>query len=146
MRKLIVLAAVALAAALPASASAHARQLCVPVHATGVGQDLGGGHTTAQISSFGIPLGTTNATFTINSVSGSVASFTGPIVFTARPGTLTAQVAGTLDTATGAFRATSTSVSGTGLFAHVTGDLTFAGNENLATGAFTEQITGQLCV
>ena len=76
---------------------------------------------------------------------GTVASFTGPITFTGLGGTLTAQVAGTLDVTTGAFTSTSTSLAGTGTFRHVTGQLTFTGTEDLATGAFTESITGQLC-
>jgi hypothetical protein len=75
--------------------------LCVPVHATGVGQDLGGGRTQATISSHGLVVGHTMAAFTINQVVGTTASFTGPIVFTNRLGTLTAQVAGTFDVVSG---------------------------------------------
>ena len=41
----------------------------------------------------------------------------------------------------GVFTSTSTSVTGTGLLRRVTGDLTFTGTEDLATGAFTESIT-----
>ena len=127
--------AASLATAAPAAAHhghpsppAHAR--CLPVDATGVGQDLGGGQTTA----------------TITGVDGTVASFVGPIVFTGLGGTLTAQVTGTLDVTTGVFTSTSTSVTGTGLLRRVTGDLTFTGTEDLTTGAFTEAIHGRLCV
>jgi hypothetical protein len=140
---------IAIAIALPASA-AHAsgptaKPLCVPVNAAGVGQDLGEGRTTATIFSHGFRIGTTSARFTITGVVGTTASFIGPIVFTTIPGTLTAQVAGTLNVATGAFSATSSSVTGTGLLARTSGTLTFNGNENLATGSFTETITGRLC-
>jgi hypothetical protein len=119
--------------------------MCVPVNATGVGQDLGGGMTTATIFSHGFRAGTTHASFTITGVTGTTASFIGPIVFTTLLGTLTAQVASTLDVATGAFSATSSSVTGSGLLARVTGSLAFNGNENLATGSFAETITGRLC-
>ncbi len=128
----------------PAPRAAHVR--CVPVVATGVGQDLGGGQTTATIYVAGVEIGTTEAAFTITGVDGVVASFTGPITFTSRGGTLTAQVTGTLDVTTGAFMSTSGSLTGSGAYRGVTGDLTLTGAEDLATGAFTESITGQLCV
>ena len=147
---LVVCLAAAFALAPPASASAHRHHArghvrCITVDATGVGQDLGGGRTTATISVHGFEVGTTTAAFTITAVNGTVASFTGPITFTGLGGTLTAQVAGTLDVATGAFTSTSTSLAGTGTFRRVTGDLTFTGTEDLTTLAFTESITGQLC-
>jgi hypothetical protein len=147
LRRLALPAVLTALAVAPGTAAAHGRQICVPVRATGVGQDLGGGQTTATISSHGVRLGTTNASFTTTGGSGTVASFAGPIKFTSPAGTLTAQVVGSLDIATGAgvFRATSTSVTGTGLLRGVTGSLTFAGTENLTTGAFTETITGELC-
>ncbi len=148
---LLVCLAASLATAAPAAAHrghpsppAHAR--CVPVAASGVGQDLGGGQTTATISVAGVEVGTTAAAFTITGVDVNIASFTGPIVFTGLGGTLTAQVTGTLDVTTGVFGSTSTSVTGTGLLRRVTGDLTFTGTEDLATGAFTESIRGQLCL
>jgi hypothetical protein len=119
--------------------------VCVPILATGVGQDLGGGVTEATISVAGIAVGQTKASFTTMGVSGTVASFAGPIVFTSRAGTLTAQSTGSLDTTTGDFRTTSTNLTGTGLLWGITGDVTLAGMENLTTGRFTETITGSLC-
>jgi hypothetical protein len=154
LRRLVLPLVVCLAAAFvlasPASASAHRHHQrghvrCLAVDATGVGQDLGEGRTTATISVHGVEIGTTAAAFTITGMVGTVASFTGPITFTGLGGTLTAQVTGTLDVATGAFTSTSTSLAGTGTFRRVTGDLTFTGTEDLVTGAFTESITGQLC-
>ncbi len=154
LRRLVLPLVICLAGAFvlapPASASAHRHHQrghvrCLAVDATGVGQDLGGGRTTATISVRGVEVGTTAAAFTITGMVGTVASFTGPIAFTGLGGTLTAQVTGTLDVATGAFTSTSTSLAGTGTFRRVTGDLTFTGTEDLVTGAFTESITGQLC-
>jgi hypothetical protein len=81
----------------------------VRARATGVGQDLGGGRTTATISVESFEVGTTTAAFTIAAVNGAFASFIGPITSTGLGGTLTAQVAGTFDVATGAFTSTSTS-------------------------------------
>ena len=128
----------------PRTPRTHA--ICVPVRATGVGQDLGGGRTQATISRHGLVVGHTTAAFTINQVVGTTASFTGPIVFTNALGTLTAQVAGTFDVASGAFRATSTSLTGTGLLRGVSGSVTIEGVEDFATLRFTETITGRLCI
>jgi hypothetical protein len=124
----------------------HTRRICAPIHATGVGQDLGGGRTQATISSHGLVVGRTNASFTLGQVVGTTAPFSGPIVWTSALGTLTAQVVGTFDVATGAFRATSTSIAGTGLLRGVSGSVTLAGVEDFATLTFTETITGRLCV
>jgi len=118
---------------------------CRPVHAAGVGQDLGGGNTTATITRGGVLNGTTTAHFDITG--GSIPMFTiaGTIVFTTKHGTLTANVSGTFDVSTGEFAATGPISGGTGKFAGATGTLTFSGVENLTTGAFTETVTGTLC-
>lgn len=142
-----VTALIALVVAAPANASGtRGARICLPVMATGVGQDkLGTFTTTAEIRSHGVLLGTTNATFTPTVIGETFVTFTGPIVFTTPIGMLTAQVAGSVNTGTGAFASRSTSVAGTGAFSGVTGNLKFVGTENLATGEFTETITGHLC-
>lgn len=122
-----------------------AEPICLPVSATGVGLDLGDGNTEATISIHGIEVGRTHASFTTTEVVGTIASFTGPIVFSSRAGTLTAHVAGTVDLETGAFQATATSITGTGLLHGITGRVTLAGHQNFATGGFTETLTGELC-
>lgn len=126
-------------------AGAKPPPLCLPVRANGAGQDLGDGRTTATISVAGVVVGTTQASFTVTGIEGTVASFTGDIIFSNSYGTLVAPASGTLDTATGDFVSSSTTVSGTGAYRRVTGSLTFTGNENLATGAFIEVVTGMLC-
>lgn len=123
-----------------------ARKLCAPVYAVGDGQDLGNGMTEATISSRGVILGTTHATFTPTSVTPTAESFTGPIVFSSKVGTLTAQVDGAFNITAGTFTATSTSIVGTRLLGGVSGQVTLNGTENLTTGAFTETITGRLCL
>jgi hypothetical protein len=145
MRKGLLLAIVTLVAAVAPAASASAGTICLPIAANGTGQDHGGGNTTARITTHGILLGTTTGAFTVTG-SGTVATFAGPIDFTTLVGRLTAQVTGTLDTATGDFRSDSTSLTGSGLFRGVSGHVTLAGNENLVTGTFTEKITGRLCL
>ena len=145
----------ALLAVMPATAadatttrdvSRGAAKICVPVRATGVGQDLGGGQTVATISIGSLEIGMTQGAFTITEVDpNGIASFTGPITFTSDVGTIVAPVTGTLDTATGAFESTSTSLTGTGVFTGVTGTVTLRGTEDLVTGAFTERVTGRLC-
>jgi hypothetical protein len=150
LRRASFLAILAVVIAVPVgtaqAAAPHARAFCAPVRATGVGQDLGGGRTQATISSHGIVVGRTNASFMLGQVVGTSAPFSGPIDFTSALGTLTAQVAGSFDVASGAFHATSTSITGKGLLRGVSGSVTLAGVEDFATLAFTETITGRLCV
>ena len=86
-------------------------EICAIV-ASGVGQDLGAGQTIATISSHGVRLGTSTATFTTTGLDGTVASFAGDIVISTAVGNLTAPVTGTLDVATGAFTSSSTTVTG----------------------------------
>ena len=137
-----------------APAQAQTAKVCLPVRATGVGQDYGPDsagnlHTTATISIAGHVVGTTNATFTPSGPpAGTQLAFSGPIVFTpsASTATLTANVQGGVDLSTGTFTATSTSVSGSGLLAPITGRVTIRGSEDLASGAFTESNGGRLCV
>lgn len=144
----------AFAVALPAgvaqaATSHHKHALCVPVRAHGVGQDLGNGATEATITSHGVVLGMTHAMFTPTSMTTHSLAFVGPIVFTpnvSSVGTLTAQVTGDFDLVTGAFHASSTSITGTGLLGHIGGDVSIAGTENLTTGSFTEELTGTLCL
>lgn len=141
------LSLVALSTPAEAGTAGHRPAYCVTVTADGVGQDLGGGRTQATLSVAGHVLGTTTAMFDIGSVSGSVASFTGPLVFTPDrvPGALTAELVGTFDVGSGVFAATSTSLTGAGALRGVTGSLTVNGTEDLANGTFTETLTAELC-
>ena len=134
-----------LVAAATTPAEARGAVSCHAINAKGVGQDLGGGRTTAHIIGGGLLQGTTEASFVITGFSGTVASFTGTIVFTVNNATLAPAVSGTLDVATGEFEATTSAVSGTGKLAGVTGSLSFSGVEDLATGSFTEDVTGEIC-
>jgi hypothetical protein len=119
---------------------------CHTINARGVGQDLGGGNTVARITGGGLLHGTTAASFTVTGLSGAVASFEGNVTFTANRATLTVTVEGTLNVVTGAFQASGPVTSSTGKLADATGNLTFEGVQDLATGRFEEQVTGEICV
>jgi hypothetical protein len=142
MRVLVVTLLVVAAAA---PATARGAVSCHNINAKGIGQDHGGGQTTAQIIGGGLLQGTTQASLVITGLSGTVASFEGTIVFTVNNATLTVQLSGTLDVVTGEFNATSSSISGTGKLAGATGSLSFNGVEDLSTGSFTEDVTGEVC-
>jgi len=75
-----------------------------------------------------------------------VASFQGTIVFTVNRGTLTANVSGTLDLASGAFAASTSSIEGTDKLAGASGNLFFNGVEDFSDGSFTEDVSGEICV
>lgn len=144
--KVLVLLLAMLGTGLAVPAAAFASTSCHMINATGVGQDNFDGTTTARIIDGGLLQGTTVGTFQPTGFDPPVASFSGQVVFTVNRGSLTAEVNGTLNTATGAFQATSASLSGTGKLAGATGFLTFEGTEDLSDGSFTETVTGEVCV
>jgi hypothetical protein len=119
---------------------------CRAVRARGVGQDLGGGRTTATITRGGILNGTTAAMFGITGGTPPVLTFAGTVVFTTKRGTLTIGIAGTFNVATGAFDASGPVSGGTGRFAGASGMLRLMGVQDLSTGRFTETIRGTLCL
>jgi|SRR5437660_3814369 len=126
------------------ASSASQEHGCKAIHATGLGQDLGGGNTTATIRHGGPLTGTTTGHFVISGAP-PVFAISGTVTFTTKHGTLVAAVAGTFDVSTGAFTASGPVSGGTGKLTGASGILTFVGVENLATGAFTEAITGTIC-
>ena len=128
------------------ASQSHAAESCHNINAKGVGQDLGGGTTQAQIIGGGLLHGTTEGNFTITGVSGTVASFEGTVEFTTGHGTLTVTVVGSLDVATGRFSASGTVSDATGKLTGATGELSFEGIENLSDGSFVEDVTGEICV
>lgn len=118
---------------------------CHKINATGVGQDLGGGHTTARIIGGGLLQGTTRGAFAIGGAP-PVFAIEGSVVFTTNRATLTVGVSGTFDVSTGAFSAAGPVTDATGKLEGASGSLTLSGVENLATGQFTETVTGSICV
>jgi hypothetical protein len=118
---------------------------CHRINAKGVGQDLGGGHTTARIIGGGLLQGTTGGTFTIGGAP-PVFAIQGSVVFTTNQATLAVGVSGTFDVSTGAFSASGPVTAATGKLEGATGSLTLSGVEDFATGRFTETVTGSICV
>ena len=138
----------ALAGMLLLAGSVQARtggESCHRINAKGVGQDLGGGHTTARIIGGGLLQGTTGGTFTIGGAP-PVFAIQGSVVFTTNQATLAVGVSGTFDVSTGAFSASGPVTAATGKLEGATGSLTLSGVEDFATGQFTETVTGSICV
>lgn len=147
-RRVTALAICALASAIAYAAPVQADAggvSCHAVNAKGAGQDLGGGMTQAQIMGGGLLQGTTQGSFAVTGISGTVASIAGTVVFTVNRGTLTVSVAGTLDVASGAFTASGPVSASSGKLAGATGSLALSGVENLADGSFVEGVTGRIC-
>lgn len=138
------------AATMLLNSQAQAAESCHTINATGVGQDFGGGQptgrTVADIHGGGLLHGTAEGNYALTGVTGTVASFRSIVTFTTHHGALTVSVAGTLDIATGAFSAAGPVRGATGKLAGATGRLVFEGIEDLATGRFVEDVTGEICV
>jgi hypothetical protein len=62
------------------------------------------------------------------------------------PGTLTVEVTGAINILTGRFSATGSVKDATGKLAGATGNISFSGVTDFATGLFTESIRGVICV
>jgi hypothetical protein len=87
----------AFGAALLFASSAEAAVSCHKINAKGVGQDLGGGRTQAQIIGGGLLHGTTAASFSIVGGTPPVLLISGTVTFTVQGGTLAVQVGGSFD-------------------------------------------------
>ena len=134
------------AASLLAVSPAHAAVSCHKINAKGVGQDLGGGMTEAQIIGGGLLHGTTQGSFAVTGGAPPVLSIGGTVTFTTNKGTLTVTVTGTLDVATGDFMASGPVTAATGKLAGASGTLVLDGIEDLITGTFVEDVSGLICV
>ena len=127
-------------------ASAERGGECKKVDGKGVGQDFGGGNTSATVTNDGLLKGSTTAHFDILGEGPTVFGIVGIVNVTTNKGTLTVSVVGTFDVSAGAFNASGPVTGGTGKFTGSSGSLTFNGVENLSTGAFTETIKGTVCL
>ena len=134
------------AVSLLAVSPAHAAVSCHKINAKGVGQDLGGGMTQAQIVGGGLLNGTTQGNFVATGGSPTVPSIAGTVTFTTDQATLTVTVAGTLNLSTGEFMTSGPVTAATGKLAGATGTLVLNGIEDLTSGKFIEDISGLICV
>ena len=147
LRMLVLLsAAVITAGGAQMATAAGPHDSCMDVSGQAMGQNLGGGHTMGTIVHAGMFNGTTEALLTITGGHPPIVTFTGTGTLTTNHGTITVTPVGTLNQATGEFQATGQVVSGTGLYAHATGSLSFVGVEQLPTGSFSQTITGTICL
>ena len=150
MRRLVLLISLtalsSLVLSVPVRAATVHDDSCLSVHARAIGQNLGGGHTEATIVHAGILNGTTSGQLAITGGTPPVFTVVGTGVLTTHNGTLTVSVVGTFNAATGLFQATGQVVHGTGAFAGASGMLIFVGVEDLASGQFTQTITGTVCL
>ena len=138
-----------LVATLLCASSAGAAVSCHKINAKGVGQDLGGGLTQAQIIGGGLLHGTTAGNFTVVGGSPPVLLINGTVTFTVNKGTLTVQVSGSFDISDPSdakFVVSGPVTAAAGQLAGATGTLMIDGDESLATGKFTEELSGLICV
>jgi hypothetical protein len=146
VRRVVLLLLFVVVGTLVTVSQARAAVSCHKINAKGVGQDLGGGVTEADIIGGGLLQGTTVGNFVITGFSGTVASIEGTVVFTTNQATLTVTVTGIFDVATGEFSASGTVTGATGKLAGATGALLLEGIEDLSNGRFVEDVTGTICV
>ena len=147
LRVLVLLsAAVVTAGGAQTTTAAVPHDSCLTVNARAFGQNLGHGQTRATIVHGGILNGTTAGQLEITGGTPPLLTFVGTGVLTTRHGTLTVNLAGTFNAATGVFAAAGQIVHGTGVFAGATGVLRFAGVEDPTSGRFTQTITGTVCL
>jgi hypothetical protein len=150
----IILLTLILALGIQMGASpAQAAVSCHTINAKGIGRGVDDHDnnpatvaTIATIQGGGLLHGTTSASFEITGMAGTIASFDGTLTFTTNKATLTVAIVGSLDVVSGAFSATGDVVAATDKLAGATGTLHFEGVQDLTTGDFTEDVTGNICV
>ena len=147
MKRTAILFTVLVIATLGLAAPVGAGGSCHTINAWGVGQDLGPVEgTIAQIHGGGLLQGTTVGLFEATGGELPMLEIAGPVTFTTNRATLTVSLAGTFNLATGVFTVEGPVSDATGKLTGASGYLFFDGFEDLSTFAFTETITGEICV
>lgn len=156
MRRAAVLALLLPLLALVQAGPATAGESCHQINASGAGRGappqtgdaMGLIRTVAQIRGGGLLQGTTEAAFEVTGGTATVIEFAGDLTFTTNRATLTVDLDGTLDLATGEFAASGEVGDATGKLEGATGTLTLAGVQDLLDpeGSFTETVSGEICV
>ena len=120
---------------------------CHMIEAKAAGPDDGTGKTTGKVVGGGLLHGTLEGAVTPTSAPvDGVVPFTEVVKFTSELGTLTVEVTGAINVATGRFIASGSVKDATGKLAGATGSIALAGVVDFATGLFTESIRGVICV
>ena len=125
---------------------AQAGVSCHLINAKAVGQDLGGGRTSGATIGGGLLQGTIDGTIVGTGFNGTVATFQETVIFTTAKGTLTVVVTGGIDVTTGQFNASGPVSAATGKLSGATGNISLSGAVNFATGIFSEDVSGVICV
>jgi hypothetical protein len=147
LRKLVQPAGLGLLGAALLVTSIQAAPSTHRIMAKQVGQDNGDGTTTADVLGGGLLQGTTFGSFIPDfSNFPPIIGLTGSVTFSTNNGTLTVCVTGFLDGSTGVFEASGPVCGSTGKLAGATGFISFVGLEDLSTGAFISDTTGEITV
>ena len=156
MRRAAVLALLLPLLTLVQAGRATAAVSCHQINAKGAGQGApaqpgdppGLIRTVAQIRGGGLVQGTTEAAFQVTGSTPTGIAFGGDLTFTTNRATLTVDLDGSLDLATGEFDASGEVGGATGKLEGATGTLTLAGVQDLLdpAGSFTETVSGEICV
>jgi len=146
LRRTAVQSMFVVAAALVGVTTAEAGVSCHKINAKGAGQDNFNLTTTAQIIGGGLLQGTTQASFGVTGGTATLLDIAGTVMFTTHQATLTVSVTGKFNLETGEFKASGPVTAATGKLTGATGDLVLKGVEDLATGKFVEDVSGEICV
>lgn len=156
MRRVVLLTLLLPVLMLVRAGPATAGVSCHQINAQGAGQGAptragdppGLIRTVAQIRGGGLLQGTTEAAFQVTGFTPDGIVFAGDITFTTKRATLTVDLDGTLDLATGEFGASGDVGGATGKLEGATGALSLAGVQDLLdpAGSFTETVSGEICV
>ncbi len=125
--------------------SSYGRDFCLPANGVGFGQDQGEGQTTAVIVGSPLIAGRTQGNFQIESVTGTLATIAGTVLFETARGSYTLLAKGSFDVASGVFQSSGPIEEGSGAFAGARGQLKLEGRQDLETGRFFERVSGSIC-
>jgi hypothetical protein len=139
-------AALLLAVAAPGQAAAASKKRCFKVSAKGVGHnDNATNSTDVTFSKDRLLKGKATGGFKIVGGAPPVFEITTDLTFKTRYGKLTVDTEGSMDISDGAFESKGPIRSGTKRFKGATGTLKFVGKADIASGDFTDKVTGRVC-
>jgi hypothetical protein len=144
--RVVALFLFALLSSLLMASQAQAAVSCHKINAKATGQDDFHGTTVANLTGGGLLNGTVVEHYSIIPP-GPVFHFDSIQTFTTKHGTLAVHIPGTFDISTGHFEGAGPVIGATGKLAGATGMIALSnGVEDLTTGKYTEDISGEICV
>ena len=141
------LAALLFAVAAPGqAAAAGSKKRCYKVSAEGVGHnDNATNSTDVTFTKDPLLKGKGTGGFAIVGGEAPVFEITTNLTFHTRYGTLTVDTEGSMDISNGTFESKGPVKSGTKRFKGATGTIKFVGEADIASGDFTDKVTGRVC-